>query len=157
MTYFADVADRAEIPFYLNQIGVKPTQRQLERQAHFDAARHTYCPDGYFEPDQMLNTVASMYHGSVKRGFAGARVSGEMSWALRGIPGSERLIEYEARLNLILPQAPTTAMCQYDARRFDGAVLFDVLSVHPMMVVHGQIVRNPAYRPPEEFLNQNRG
>ena len=30
----------------------------------------------------------------------------------------------------------------------------DVLSVHPMMIVRGQIVKNPFYIEPEEFLSQ---
>ncbi|HEU68774.1 MAG TPA: hypothetical protein ENN53_06150 [Candidatus Acetothermia bacterium] len=30
------------------------------------------------------------------RGFTGLRVTGERTWVLRGLPGSERLIEYEA-------------------------------------------------------------
>jgi hypothetical protein len=45
-------------------------------------------------------------------------------------------------------------MCQYDARRFDGATLFKVLQVHPYMVAQGQIVRNPFYLKPEEFLEE---
>lgn len=30
----------------------------------------------------------------------------------------------------------------------------DVLSVHPMMIVRGQLVNNPYYIEPEEFLKQ---
>ena len=75
-----------------------------------------------------------------------------MGWALEGLPGTERLIEYEARVNTVVAEYPCTACCQYDARRFDGATLFHVLSVHPAMVVHGQVVRNPYYIPPEKFL-----
>jgi hypothetical protein len=75
-----------------------------------------------------------------------------MSWALRGIPGSERLIEYEALVNDVLVTHPVTAICQYDATRFDGASIFDVLKVHPMMVVHGLVVKNPYYVKPQESL-----
>lgn len=31
-------------------------------------------------------------------------------------------------------------LSDYDARRFDGAVLMDVLQVHPVMIVRGQLV-----------------
>ena len=47
------------------------------------------------------------------------------------------------------------AHCQYDARRFDGATLFDVLNVHPMMIIRGQVVRNPYYVEPEHFLERH--
>ena len=75
-----------------------------------------------------------------------------MSWALRGIPGSEGLIEYEALINTISQTQPVTPICQYDARRFDGATLLNVLRVHPLMIVQGRIVHNPYYITPEEFF-----
>jgi hypothetical protein len=75
-----------------------------------------------------------------------------MTWVLRGIPGSERLLEYEIGLNAIQDEFPHIGMCQYDARLLDGAMLFKVLQVHPYMVAQGQIVRNPFYIKPEEFL-----
>jgi len=62
------------------------------------------------------------------------------------------LLEYEMGLNAIQDAFPHVGMCQYDARRFDGAMLFKVLQVHPYMVAHGQIVRNPFYLKPEESL-----
>lgn len=92
------------------------------------------------------------HSSSIGEGYGGACASGEMSWALRGVPGSERLTEYEALINTIVREYPTTAVCQYDARRFDGATLFDVLAVHPMMIIRGQVVRNPCYVAPEQFL-----
>lgn len=36
-------------------------------------------------------------------------------------------------------------MCQYDANRFDGQVIFQALQVHPYIVMNGQLVRNPYY------------
>jgi hypothetical protein len=49
---------------------------------------------------------------------------------------------------------PYTACCQYDARRFDGETIMDVLSVHPVMIVRGQLVKNPYYIEPEIFLSE---
>ena len=56
------------------------------------------------------------------------------------------------RLNTITDTFPYMGMCQYDARLFDGASLFKVLQVHPFMIAQGQLVRNPFYIKPEEFL-----
>jgi len=116
-------------------------------------AESAYAPAGYFTPEEMLGRLESYYRDAVGEGLAGARVSGEMEWALRGLPGSERLVEYEARLNLLVYIHPVTAVCQYDARRFDGATLLDVLRIHPMMIVDGQIVENPYYVKAEDFLS----
>jgi hypothetical protein len=100
----------------------------------------------------MIDTVGAAYDRSIREGYAGARLTGEMTWSTRGLPGSENLAEYECRLNILLRTVPTTAVCQYDAQRFDGATLYDILSVHPMMIVHGQVVRNPYYVEAEVFL-----
>jgi hypothetical protein len=77
-----------------------------------------------------------------------------MDWALKGFAGTERLIEFEAAVNTIVGECPITGLCQYDARLFDGETLFEVLRAHPMMVVRGQVVRNPGYVPPEEYLKR---
>jgi hypothetical protein len=47
---------------------------------------------------------------------------------------------------------PLTVMCQYDARKFDGSTIYDVINVHPIMIVRGHILRNPFYVPPDQFI-----
>jgi hypothetical protein len=64
-------------------------------------------------------------------------------------------MEYEALVNEVVITHPVTAVCQYDANKFSGSTILDVLKVHPMMIVHGQIVRNPYYIKPQDFLNRN--
>ena len=149
LSYFADTMPAAEVRDWLAEMGVEIPQGC---QLTVASAEKTYCPNGEFVPDEMMDGLRALYQGSLDEGFAGARVSGEMSWALRGIPGSERLIEYENLLNVVFETHPIIGLCQYDARRFNGATIFDVLKVHPMMIVHGQVVKNPYYVRPEEFL-----
>jgi hypothetical protein len=145
VTYIADVAPDLLKPA-IEALGAGSSQAHRN---HFVAASavDTYCPDGHFVPDRMLERLRDMY-ALHPAGCAGARVTGEMTWALRGIPGSDRLIEYEGRINDLSQTYPTTVLCQYDMRKFDGATIFDLLAVHPIMVVHGQIMRNPFYRWP---------
>ena len=152
--YFGDVSSEEEVQSWLRglDLAVPLPPPSKPGRMEFVEAVPCYCPGGVFNPDTMLNKLIHCYHDAVDAGHPGARVSGEMTWALRGLPGSERLVEYEARINQIVDEHPVTAVCQYDARRFDGATILDVLRVHPMMIVHGQVVRNPYYTKPEEFL-----
>jgi len=64
------------------------------------------------------------------------------------------LLDYEARLTLLLAEHPCTACCQYDTRRFDGNTIMDVLAVHPMAIIRGQVVKNPFYVEPGIFLQE---
>ena len=148
--YFADV--EALVDDYLEELGVRVPAAERERRLLLSRSRDTYCPDGRFDIERMLGKLEHFHHTCLEQGVAGGRVSGEMGWALEPVEGREGLIEYEARVNLVLRDHPVTAICQYDANRFDGATLFDVLSVHPMMVVRGQVVNNPYFVVPETFL-----
>jgi hypothetical protein len=125
-----------------------------ENRDFFDVipAEKAYCPDGHFEPHASIDRAVNRYDIVKKAGFCGSRVCGEMSWVLKGIPGSERFLEYEAMLNMIDHPFRRIGMCQYDARLFDGATLLNVLKVHPYIIAQGQIVSNPFYIRPEEFL-----
>ena len=77
-----------------------------------------------------------------------------MSPEVQNVEGGNRLLEYESRVSLLLREHPVTAVCQYDARCFSGAMIMDILKVHPMMVVRGSVVHNPFFIPPEEFLSR---
>lgn len=128
-----------------------------KKQDDFDLAEghHTFCPNHYFSGEFMLGIVGNYYDEAIRQGYDGARGAGEMSWALvEGRSTVPDLLEYEANLNKILVDHPLTTICQYDARRFDGAVIMDMLSVHPMMIVRGQLVKNPYYVSPEIFLKE---
>lgn len=150
VSYFADAAKPGEVREWLRNMDI-----ELPEDNRFSVldAETTYCPGGRFIPAGMLDKLRAFYEQARSAGCSNARVSGEMSWALRGIPGSERLMEYEALINDVLVSHPVTAICQYDAGRFDGESILNVLKVHPMMIVHGQIVRNPYYMKPQDFLS----
>ena len=150
--YFVDSATPDDVRGWLAEKGVDIPDDAEGDQFSVTSAEETYCPGGQFVPDTMLDRLRMYYDQAIEQGYPGGRVTGEMAWALKGIPGSDRLIEYEARVNLVVLTHPVTAICQYDANLFDGATILDVLRVHPMMVVRGQVVRNPYYVKPEEFL-----
>jgi len=77
-------------------------------------------------------------------------VTGDTSWIRKGMPGIERWVEYEAMINNLVEELPVHGViCQYDTNKIDGAMLFDVLNVHPMMIVAGQVVHNPYYSAPK--------
>ncbi|MBP1745400.1 MAG: MEthanogen/methylotroph, DcmR Sensory domain [Deltaproteobacteria bacterium] len=145
VSYFMDINTADEMKEH--QAAMSADKLYKEQKGHFSLAttKEAYCPTGIFIPDDMLDRLSEFYTQSMDEGYTGARASGEMSWAARGGPGSSRLMEYEARLNSTFMKCPVTAICQYHANLFDNDMLRDVLAVHPMIICHGQIVRNPYY------------
>ena len=135
----------------LRAYGVAPTEAGLV-VAEASAA---YCPSGHFSADDVLQFVRTFYDAARMAGYEGARGTGEMGWSLDGGYGDmTELMSYEARLNDVLDVSPITLCCQYDVRRFDGQSILDVLSVHPIAIVHGQVVQNPYYVDPAVFLEK---
>lgn len=150
--YFSDEVAAEQLKNWLNDLGIKIPSDKKKESFSISPVANVYHPDGKFEPDKMLENVKNVYRDAKANHYEGARGSGEMSWALKGIPGSDRLMEYEAKLNDVLINFPVTVVYQYDANKFDGETILQCLQVHPYMIVHRQIVRNPYYMKTNDFL-----
>jgi hypothetical protein len=158
VAYLVDRPEVAEEPqSFLCTLGVHLTEALKPGQIFMAEAEKTYCPGGLFSPEGMLDTWRTFYRQSLSEPFQGVRVTGETTWLRKGLPGLERWFEYEARLNLAVNECPFNGIvCQYDANHLSGAALYEVLNVHPLMIVRGQLVHNPYYEPPEHYLAQLR-
>jgi hypothetical protein len=115
---------------------------------------HCYLQGGRFSSDRMLRTLSDLLDGARERGFSGLRAFGEMDWALTGLPGTDELLEYEARVNDVMQAYDDPVVCVYDVNRFGGRVLMDILSTHPLVVLGMRAYENQYYVPPREFLTQ---
>ena len=60
-----------------------------------------------------------------------------MEWALEDRPGVSDIVEYETRLNFVLPKYDDAVCCTYDLARFGATVVMDILRTHPMVIVGG--------------------
>jgi hypothetical protein len=77
-------------------------QGQFELRNWADA----YLRDGHFDQDRMLALIQEVLEGGRRQGFPMTRLVAHMEWALEDRPGVDDLVEYEARLNYILPRYP---------------------------------------------------
>lgn len=133
-------------------IGPRLETRQLDVQR----SRDTYLRNGGFSITRMLDFWDVTVGGAIVGGFSFARAVGEMTWALRQMPGVEDLVRYESQLNRFLPRYPQMILCLYDLERFSGAILVDVLKTHPKVIMRGMLLSNPYYLEPDEFLASRR-
>jgi anti-sigma factor RsiW len=111
-----------------------------------------YVKPGYFDPEWMMSFWKLASDSATRAGFTALRATGEMTWALNGAPGIERLMEYEAKLNRFLAEHPASALCQYNTRRFPRELVRDAIQTHPTVISNGAVCKNPEYLPPDEFL-----
>lgn len=112
-----------------------------------------YTRGGFFDPDEMIAFAITQAETAIAEGYHAIRGAGEMSWVLRGHPGSNRFVEYEAKVNRdLFPNYPVTALCQYEWQRFGLPLLLDVICTHPTIMVGTKVYDNPYYIPAAEFL-----
>lgn len=122
------------------------------QQLDVQQSQDTYLRGGGFSTEAMLDFWDRSIGAAVAGGFGFARAVGEMTWALRQMPGVEELVAYESRLNRFLPRYPQVILCLYELDRFSGEVLVDVLKTHPKVLLGGMVLDNPYYLEPDEFL-----
>jgi len=63
-----------------------------------------YLRDGHFDQNRMLALIQEVLEGGRQQGFLLTRLVAHMEWALEDRPGVDDLVEYETRLNYILPR-----------------------------------------------------
>ncbi|WP_327729887.1 MEDS domain-containing protein [Streptomyces sp. NBC_00487] len=94
-----------------------------------------YVPDGRFQEQRTIDTYASEVDRARDEGWAGLRVTADMSWAPRTHLGHDRLLDYEASVAPLFADPLFTAICWYDRRRFDDDLTAAVGKVHPLRVM----------------------
>jgi hypothetical protein len=150
---FSDRLDPALLADTLQANGISIDRATQSGALALARSSPAYFPDGSFVPERILAAISQYAAESLAQGYPAARVIGEMPPDVQRLPGGSRLLEYEARVSLLLEQHPVSATCQYDARLFDGATLMDVLKVHPLMIVRGSVIHNPFFIPAQTFLD----
>ncbi|MCF8146882.1 MAG: MEDS domain-containing protein [Deltaproteobacteria bacterium] len=153
--YIADAGTAETVMEYLRAESVDVGPYLGRGQLNILTAREAYLRGGTFDPGEMIALLRAETEQALSQGYGALRVTGEMTWAVRDLPGSDRLIEYEALLNDFFPGSRCLALCQYDMRRFAPDLLLDVLRTHPLAVIGAEIYENPHYIPPSNLLGMD--
>jgi MEDS: MEthanogen/methylotroph, DcmR Sensory domain len=121
---------------------------QLEVRPWQDA----YLRGERFDQDAMLALIEEVLKSSAASGYPLTRLLAHMEWALLDKPGIDDLVEYETRLNYILPKYDDPVICTYDLSKFGSSVAMDIMRTHPVVIIGGLLQENPFFVPPDQFL-----
>jgi len=64
-----------------------------------------------------------------------------MEWALEDRPGVDDLVEYETRLNYVLPRYRTRSYDCTISPSLAGRIVVDIMRTHPMIIIGGILRR----------------
>ena len=149
--YIVDAHSAQNILDYLKADGVDTGPYLSRGQLSILTVSDSYMKQGVFDPKSMIELLRSETAKAVSEGYGALRVTGEMTWALKGLKGSERLIEYESLLNEFFPGSSAMAICQYDQRRFGPEILLSIVNTHPFVILGTEVFDNIYFIPPNEF------
>ena len=121
---------------------------QLEVRPWRDGPLH----GGHFDQDTWLASFEEGLQSGPAAGYAQTRVLGHMEWALVDLPGVEDLIEFETRVNYVVPKYDNIVICAYGLSKFSARVVIDAMRTHPVIIVGGLLHENPFFVPPDQFL-----
>jgi len=113
-----------------------------------------YLRGNRFDQDAMLTLIQDVLKEGRAKGFPMTRLWANMEWALHELPGVHAIVEYETRLNKVLPNYDDVVVCTYDLTRFSAPVVMDIMRTHPQVIIGGVLQQNPFYVPPDAFLRE---
>src|SRR5438477_11940950 len=140
----------------LSSAGVDVPSVEKNGQFELHHWHEVYLRDGHFDRDRMLACMQDVLEQSQRDGFPLARVMGHAEWASGDWPGVDDFLEYECRLNDIIPQYKDAVICLYNLTKCGGNLIIDVMRTHPMILIGGIVQENPFFVPPIEFLRELR-
>jgi len=121
---------------------------QLEVRPWQDA----YLRGDRFDQDAMLALLEDILQSGAAGGYPLTRLLAHMEWALLDKPGVDDLLEYETRINYVLPKYEDPVICTYDLTRVRSTVAMDIMRTHPVVIMGGLLHDNPFFVPPDQFL-----
>ncbi len=88
----------------LEQEGIDVAAAQQRRQLEVWPWEDAYLREGHFDQNRMLALIEQVLNDGEAQGFPLTRLVANMEWALEDRPGVDDVVEYEARLNYLLPK-----------------------------------------------------
>jgi len=140
----------------LRSAGIDVTAAQERRQLEVATPEEVYLRGGGFSKDAMLATIQEALKTGPTLGFPLTRLIAHAEAVLSVQDGSKanEWVEYETRLNDVLPRYDDPVICTYDANLLNGTIAVDILRTHPVAIIGGRLYENPFFVPPGEFLPQ---
>src|ERR1700675_509209 len=121
---------------------------QLELRRWQDA----YLRGDRFDQDAMLALLEEVLQSGEASGYPFTRLVAHMEWALLDKPGADDLLEYETRINYVLPKYDRPVICTYDLSKFGASMVMDIMRTHPVVIIGEVLQENPFFVPPDQFL-----
>ena len=138
----------------LTKSGVDVAAAVQSGQLVFISDRDSLLVGKRFDPYHLLSTHQTFIAQALRENWKAVRVSMDMTWLTNEIATPEQILKYEAASDAVFTfqNAPIIALMHYDYSKLPGALVVEMLKLHPIAVVGKFIKRNPYYLNSEQYL-----
>ena len=105
-----------------------------------------------FDQDTWLAGFEEVLESGHTSGYPRTRFLAQMEWALVDLPGVENMMEFETRVNYVVPKYGDAVICAYDLMKFGASAVIHALRTHPIVILGGLLQENPFYVDPDQLL-----
>ena len=102
--HIVDPDNRADHMERLRGAGIDTKTAEADGQLTVIRWEDAYLREGHFDQNAMLALIEEVLAAGKAQGFPLTRLVANMEWALEDRPGVEDIVEYETRLNYVLPK-----------------------------------------------------
>jgi MEDS: MEthanogen/methylotroph, DcmR Sensory domain len=143
-----------ELEQALQKSGVNVAAAQASGQLVFLSDRDPLLIGKRFDSWHLLSTHQTFIAQARRENWKACRISIDMTWLTADIATPEQILKYEAGADAIFTfqSAPIIALMHYDYSKLPGALVVEMLKLHPIAVVGKFIKRNPYYVNSEQYL-----
>lgn len=153
--HIVDPLLRADHLGRLGAAGIDVEGAERRRQLQVFDWRETYLREQPFNRRATSALMEGLLQQARADGFRRTRLIGHVDWALPD--ETVALIEYESRMDEVLPAYDDAVVCAYDRSRLDAVTMADLLRAHPTVVLDEALLDNPCFLPPAQLLPRLRG
>jgi hypothetical protein len=136
----------------LAEAGIDVAQAMGTGQLELRCWQDAYLRGDRFDQDAMLALIEEVLQSGAASGYPLTRLVAHMEWALLDKPSVGDLVEYETRLNYVLPKYDDPVICVYDLSKFSSSVVMDIMRTHPVVIIGEVMQENPFFIPPDQLL-----
>jgi hypothetical protein len=136
----------------LGEAGIDVERAMATGQLEVRPWQELYLRGDRFDQDAMLALIEEVLQAGAAGKYPVTRLLAHMEWALLDKPGVDDLLEYETRLNYVLPKYADPVICTYDLTKTRSTVAMDIMRTHPVVIMGGLLHDNPFFVPPDQFL-----
>lgn len=118
------------------------------------AERDPLLVNGRFDPYHLLSHHQTFIAQALREGWKAVRISMDMTWLTADVANPQQILKYEAASDAVFTfqSAPIIALMHYEYPKLPGALVVELLKLHPLAVVGKFIKRNPYYLNSEQYL-----